>query len=76
MKKRMASAVRFLMRGKCANPGFVQQLAHISKLGLNSKIKQFSYSRAILPLRGENSFLSTVWCGNPEFVRNMLFIAF
>ena len=44
MKKRMASAVRFFACGKCANPGFVQQLAHISKLGLNSKIKKFSDS--------------------------------
>ena len=34
----------FFVCGKCANPGFVQQLAHISKLGLNSKIKKFSYS--------------------------------
>ena len=44
MKERMASAVRFFVCGKCANPGFVQQLVHISKLGLNSKIKKFSYS--------------------------------
>ena len=44
MKKRMASAVRFFVCGKCTNPGFVQQLAHISKLGLNSKIKKFSDS--------------------------------
>ena len=39
-----------------------------SKLGLNSKIKKFSDSficgKAILPLRGENSFLYTV-CKRP-----------
>ena len=64
MKKRMASAVRFLMRGKCANPGFVQQLAYTSKLGLNSKIKKFNYSficgKGYSPPSGENSFLSAV----------------
>ncbi len=76
----MASAVRFFVRGKCANPGFVQQLAYISKLGLNSKIKKFSdsfigkgYSP---PFGGENSFLSKVRCANPGFTQNMLFIAF
>ena len=42
------------------------QLVDISKLGLNSKIKKFSYSFICgkgysPPLRGENSFLSTVW---------------
>ena len=34
----------FFVCGKCAKPGFVRQLAHISKLGLDSKIKKFSYS--------------------------------
>ena len=42
------------------------QLACISKLGLNSKIKKFSYSFICgkdysPPFGGENSFLSTVW---------------
>ena len=66
MKKRMASAVRFFVCGKCAKPGFVQQLAYISKLGLNSKIKKFSYSficgKGYSPPfgGGENSFLSAV----------------
>ncbi len=65
MKKRMASAVRFFVCGKCAKPGFVQQLAYISKLGLNSKIKKFSYSFICgkgysPPFGGENSFLSAV----------------
>ena len=41
------------------------QLIDISKLGLNSKIKKFSYSFICgkgysPPLRGENSFLSTI----------------
>ena len=41
------------------------QLVDISKLGLNSKIKKFSYSFICgkgysPPLRGENSFLSTI----------------
>ena len=43
----------------------VPQLVDIGKLGLNSKIKKFSYSFICgksysPPLRGENSFLSTV----------------
>ena len=42
------------------------QLVDISKLGLNSKIKKFSYSfvcgKGYSPPSGENSFLSTV-CG-------------
>ena len=42
----------------------MSQLVDISKLGLNSKIKKFSYSlicgKGYSPLRGENSFLSTV----------------
>ena len=43
------------------------QLVDISKLGLNSKIKKFSYSficgKGYSPPfgGGENSFLSTVW---------------
>ena len=42
------------------------QLVDISKLGLNSKIKKFSYSFICgkgysPPFGGENSFLSTVW---------------
>ena len=40
------------------------QLVDISKLGLNSKIKKFSYSfscgKGYSPPAGENSFLSTV----------------
>ena len=40
------------------------QLVDISKLGLNSKIKKFSYSficgNGYSPPNGENSFLSTV----------------
>ena len=48
-----------------AFPPGIPQLAHISKLGLNSKIKKFSDSFICgksysPPLRGENSFLSTV----------------
>ena len=39
------------------------QLVDISKLGLNSKIKKFSYlsfaEMAILPLRGENRFIQS-----------------
>ena len=56
----------FLMCGKYTNPGFVQQLVDISKLGLNSKIKKFSYSficgkgYSPPPKGGEDSFLSTV----------------
>ena len=43
----------------------MSRLVDISKLGLNSKIKKFSYSFICgkgysPPLRGENSFLSTV----------------
>ena len=40
------------------------QLVDISKLGLDSKIKKFSYSficgKGYSPPKGENSFLSTV----------------
>ena len=43
-----------------SDEGRTFQLVDISELGLNSKIKKFSYSsfaeRAILPLKGENSF--------------------
>ena len=42
-----------------------RQLVDISKLGLNSKIKTFSYSficgKGYSPSEGENSFLSTIW---------------
>ena len=40
------------------------KLVDISKLGMNSNIKKFSYSficrKGYSPLKGENSFLSTV----------------
>ena len=43
------------------------QLVDISKLGLNSKIKKFSYSficgKGYSPTSGENSFLSTICSG-------------
>ena len=51
------------MKRKTAAPGMKPaplQLVDISKLGLNSKIKKFSYSficgKAILPLRGRIAF--------------------
>ena len=59
-----------------AFPPGIPQLAHISKLGLNRKIKKFSDSFICgkgysPPLRGENSFLSTVQSSSTKRGRAM-----